>query len=264
MIDLHSHILPFLDDGSPNMAASVDMAANYVANGFHHVVATPHVLPENIGGQWAASLKRRVAKMNAALRAASIPLTVSAGMEIAIAPELPIMLEAGLLLPLANSRYVLIETPFEWLPTYWEHILFEVAGRGYRVLLAHPERCIQLSRNYHLIDRLIDMDIHLQVNWGSFTGFYGRPALKTARHLAREGYIHCLATDSHDHRNRSADVVRKAAPEINARIGAANLDLLTNGNPGRILANRTLESMSDTPERSQAVASWKRWLFRQD
>ncbi len=262
MIDLHSHILPFLDDGSPNMAASIDMAANYVANGFHHVVATPHVLPENIGEQWAASLKRRVAKMNAALHAASISLTVSSGMEIAIAPELAVFLEAGLLLPLADSRYVLIETPFERLPTYWEQILFEVAGRGYRVLLAHPERCIQLSRNDHLIDRLIDMGIHLQVNWGSFTGFYGRPALKTARHLARKGYIHCLATDSHDHRHRSADVVRKAAPEINARIGAANLDLLSNGNPGRIIANRPLETMTDTPERSKAVAGWKRWFIR--
>lgn len=262
MIDLHSHILPALDDGSPNMAASIDMAANYVANGFHHVVATPHVLPENIGAQWASSLKRRVAKVNKALRAASIPLTVSPGMEIAIAPELPEFLEAGLLLPLADSRYVLIETPFERLPTYWEQILFEVAARGYRVLLAHPERCIQLSRNYRLIDRLIDMQIHLQVNWGSFTGFYGRPALKTARHLAREGYIHCLATDSHDHRNRSANVVRRATAEINAQIGAANLELLSNGNPGRIIADRPLETMADTPERSKAVTVWKHWFIR--
>ena len=106
------------------------------------------------------------------------------------------------------------------------------------------------------------MQIHLQVNWGSFTGFYGRPALKTARHLAREGYIHCLATDSHDHRNRSAIIVRKAATEINAQIGAANLELLSNGNPGRIIADRPLETMADTPERSKAVTVWKHWFIR--
>ena len=127
------------------MAVSLDMAVQYVANGFRHVVATPHVQPEDIGEQWAPSLKRQVAEMNQALQDGSIPLTIIAGMEIAIAPELPGFLDAGLLLPLADSRYVLIETPFERLPAYWEQLFFQVAGSGYRVLLAHPERCAQLT-----------------------------------------------------------------------------------------------------------------------
>ncbi len=245
------------------MAVSLEMAAQYVANGFRHVVATPHVLPEDIGEQWASSLKRQVAEINKVLRDGSIPLTISAGMEIAIAPELPEFLDAGLLLPLANSRYVLIETPFERLPAYWEQLLFQVAGRGYRVLLAHPERCIQLARNHTLFDRLITIGVYFQVNWGSFTGFYGRLALKTACHLARKGYIHTLATDSHDLEGRSADIVGEATPEIEALIGTANLRLLSNNNPNRVLADRPMQPMSSTHEPRKATRGWKRWIFRQ-
>ncbi len=263
MIDLHSHILPFIDDGAPNMAVSLEMAGQYVANGFRRVVATPHVQPEDIGDQWAQSLKGRVAEMNRNLRDGSIPLVISTGMEIAIAPELPERLDAGLLLPLADSRYVLIETPFERLPVGWEHIFFQIAGRGYRVLLGHPERCTQLARNHTLFERLIDIGVYFQVNWGSFTGFYGRLALKTARLLAHKGYIHCLATDSHDRSDRSADVVGKAIPDIEALIGAANLDLLSKGNPSRVFADQPMEPMSSPPALRNVKRRWKRWLFRQ-
>lgn len=263
MIDLHSHILPRIDDGARNLDVSLKMATLYAANGFRQVVATPHALPEDIGANNARALQRRVAEMNQVLRARSIALTLASGMEIAMAPTVPGLLVAGKLLTLAGSHYVLIETPFERLPIHWEQMLFEIAGQGYQVLLAHPERSAQLSRNHGLFDRMIEMGIHLQVNWGSFTGDYGRPALKTARYLARKCYIRCLATDSHDDRARSAAVVGRAAPKITALIGAPNLRLLSAENPGRVMADRPLAPMQCPTTTRRATGGWKRWVFRQ-
>lgn len=245
------------------MADSLEMAALYVANGFRQVVATPHALPETIEKDYAAIIQRRVARMNQALTAQPLALTLAAGMEIAMAPEVPDLLDNGKLLPLAGSRYVLIETPFELLPIHWEHILFEIAGRGYQILLAHPERSAQLARNHGLFDRIIGMGIHLQVNWGSFIGLYGRTALKTARYLARRCYIHCLATDSHDPLDRNAAVVGRAAPKIAKLIGDASLKLLARENPARILANQPLRLMPKPLVERKTIGGWKRWVFKQ-
>jgi protein-tyrosine phosphatase len=258
MIDLHSHVLPGVDDGAGDLAASLAMAKRYVARGFSCVIATPHALPEAVGTDTARRFERLTAQLNGILRAKSLDLTLEVGMEIAMGPEVPDLLDTGRLLTLAGSRHVLIEAPFERLPIHWEQMLFQITGRGYQVLLAHPERCAQLARNHALIDRVVAMGVHLQVNWGSFTGVFGRPAMKTARHLARQGYIHCLATDSHDNRGRSADVVDRAAPKIRALIGAANLNLLSNDNPARVVADHPLETMQMTQASRKAKEGWKR------
>jgi protein-tyrosine phosphatase len=142
-------------------------------------------------------------------------------------------------------------------------MLFQITGRGYQVLMAHPERCAQLVRNHALFDRVVAMGVRLQVNWGSFTGLFGRPAMKTARHLARQGYIHCLATDSHDNRCRSADVVGSDAPKIRALIGAANLNLLSKDNPARVVADHPLKPMQMTQAPRKAAGRWIRWISRQ-
>lgn len=149
------------------------------------------------------------------------------------------------------------------LPVNWEQFLFQLAGRGYRVLLAHPERCAQLGRNLALYERLVAMGVRLQVTWGSFTGQFGRPALKTARFLARQSLIHCLATDSHDHRARSASVVAETAPIIEALVGSANLQVVSRDNPARVVVDRPLKPMSRT-DSSPKNGGWQRfWVFRQ-
>ncbi len=153
------------------------------------------------------------------------------GMEIVFDPLIPDLLEKEQLLTLGETSYVLIETPFQQLPLGWEQVVFEILSKGYFILMAHPERCAQLAATPQLVDRLIDSGVYLQVNWDSFLGYQGRTALRLAHHLANSGCIHCLATDSHNPRERHAAHVKPAAAKIEKIIGAKTLQRIASENP---------------------------------
>lgn len=259
MIDLHSHILPGIDDGARNLEECLEMARIYAACGFRQVVVTPHAATDSLGQDLARSITLQVDNLNAILQAQEIDLALKTGMEIALTPEVPDFLDQGLLLPLAQSRYVLIEPPFENLPINWEQIFFNIVSRGYRILLAHPERCAQLARKPGMFDRLIETGVHLQVTWGSFVGLHGRGPLRTARYLARKGYIHCLATDSHDTGRRSAGPVLQASRKVAELIGRENLSLLAIENPARVIADQSLAAMEASA--TNHPPSRRRWMF---
>ncbi len=174
MIDLHAHILHGVDDGPQSASESMCMAQAYTENGYHTVAATPHMVP---GTAWMPSadwVTAQVADLNRAIRDRGLSLTVVPGMEIALDPSIPDLIDAGRLLPLGNTACLLIEPPFQQLPPGWEQTVFAILAKGNTVLLAHPERCLQLARHTDTIGRLVNAGVYLQVNWGSLLGQYGR------------------------------------------------------------------------------------------
>jgi protein-tyrosine phosphatase len=128
------------------------------------------------------------------------------------------------------------------------------------VLLAHPERCVQLSANPDLIDRLIGSGVYLQVNWGSFLGQYGRTVAHTARLMAGSGQIHCLATDSHRPRWHNPEGMQAATAKLRALIGQENLQRITTDNPLRVLNGEVLQPM--TVSGAMSGGGKKRWWWR--
>jgi len=243
MLDIHSHILPGIDDGARNIGHSLEMARKYVQAGYTRVIATPHAVPEDRGVKFARSIALHVENLNAILKEDHVDLTVLPGMEITLCPEVPAMLDKSEVIPLAGGSYVLIEPPFQRLPMHWEQILFEVVDRGFRILIAHPERCAQLSAQPALVEWLLDTGALLQVNWTSLTGHHGQTARKTARRLLLAGAVHCLATDSHDTRERGAAIVRRSAEELAGLVGRQNLALLSVENPARVLNGSPMKNM---------------------
>ena len=251
MLDIHSHILPGIDDGARNIGHSLEMARHYVRSGYRRVIATPHAVPEDRGVQFAQSIALHVENMNAIMQEDHVALTVLPGMEITLAPEVPAMLDRGEVIPLAGGTYVLIEPPFQRLPLHWEQILFEVTGRGFKLLIAHPERCEQLAAQPALVTRLLETGVHLQVNWTSLLGYHGKAALKAARHLLLTGAVHCMATDSHDTRERSPLIVRRGVEVLAELVGRKNLALLAVENPAKVLNGNPMKEMdlSGLPQR---------------
>ncbi len=252
MLDIHSHILPGIDDGARDIGHSLEMARHYVRAGYSRVIATPHAVPEDRGVKFAQSVALHVENLNAIMQEDHLDLTVLPGMEITLAPEVPAMLDKGEVIPLAGGAYVLIEPPFQRLPLHWEQILFEVTGRGFKILMAHPERCAQLASQPALVERLLETGVHLQVNWTSLIGTHGKTAWKAARHLLLAGAVHCLATDSHDTRDRSARIVRRGVEELAGLVGRKNLALLTVENPSKVLNGHPMKNMdrADLPQRT--------------
>jgi protein-tyrosine phosphatase len=261
MIDLHCHILPGVDDGPKNLDESLEMARIFKDTGYCQVVATPHQVP---GTNWIRSIediRKRLVELNHAIKIEGIELDVLSGMEISFDPLILDLLQKGQLLTLGKTSWVLIETPFQQFPLGWEQVVFTILAKGYFILLAHPERCAQFTANPRLADRLIESGVYLQVNWDSFLGYHGRAALQMAHHLAENGHIHCLATDSHNPQERHAAHVRLAAAKIEKLIGGENLQRIARENPLRILRNTHPLPMMKPYLKSELKKKSKWWFW---
>jgi protein-tyrosine phosphatase len=122
--------------------------------------------------------------------------------------------------------------------------------------LAHPERCVQLTNKPELFEELLSMEIHLQVNWGSFLGHYGSKAKITAVYLATKGYIHCLATDSHRPDQHFTDSLEHAPAIVEEFVGSQSINLLARENPLRVLRGEPLVDMPADEIRPEVKKRW--------
>lgn len=199
-IDLHNHILPALDDGPADMAESVLLARDLAEAGYSTIVATPHAR----GGSPSPQLiKKKIARLQEELDRLEIPLKILPGSEQHIEPDTFKLLEAGRIITLNQTRYLLLELPmFQPLPLYTEQVLEEVTGGGYIPVIPHPERVIALQMNNQVLHRLYDSGALFQVTWAAFTGLLGPAAAKTARYMLEAGLVHFLATDAHHPESR--------------------------------------------------------------
>jgi protein-tyrosine phosphatase len=262
LIDLHCHILPGIDDGPKTLKESLEMARIFEQAGYSHVVATPHAVPGTTWMPKPGEIRDLLAEIKHAIAKEGTRLNVLPGMEIALDPQIPALIANSRVQTLAGTSYVLIEPPFQRLPLGWEHVIFDVLSKGFAVLLAHPERCAQLTAKPHLCDQLIESGVYFQVNWDSFLGHHGRTTQKMALYLATKGFIHCLATDSHDAKSRNAIQVQRAAETIEELIGPRNLQLISRENPTRVLRDEALKSM-ERVEGAAIVPKKRKWWFRQ-
>jgi protein-tyrosine phosphatase len=244
MIDLHSHIIPGIDDGPGNLTQSLKLVHKYSEAGYHRVVATPHYIS---GSPWMPApelIKSKIGHLNQAIQNEGIDLTVFPGMEVAMDAQIGALLDTGRLQTLADKSYVLVEAPFQRLPWGWKDLFFDIISRGYRILLAHPERCGQIAARPKLCNEILASGVYFQINWISFLGFYGREVEKLVRYMAKHDYIHCLATDSHDTRARHPGRVKHAQDIVENLIGKDNTNLLARRNPARVFEDKPLISMN--------------------
>lgn len=200
VVDIHCHILPGLDDGSPDMATSIAMARLAVSAGITTVIGTPHWLedehetdPERI---------RQTAKdLQAELTSHAIPLTILPGNEAFICPDLPDRVKKGDVLTLAGrGTHLLVELPVEDLPTYVDDVIFRLQLLGITPVLAHVERYAYVRRDWHILERWVQHGCLAQVNASSLDRTTGDDL---AQDLMDRGLIACTATDAHDATRRA-------------------------------------------------------------
>ena len=196
-IDIHTHILPGLDDGPKELSDSIALAHCYTAVGIKRVFATPHFLP---GTAWSASPEKiivAVQMLQDTLLSAGSSLTIIPGMEIAIQKSMGKNLDKGRYLPLGNSCSYLLEPPFEVSGFDPLDPLNEFHERQQHVILAHPERCEYFQRHPQTLQKAHNQGVSIQVNLGSLLGWFGQQPQKTAKQLLTWGIIDYLASDAH-------------------------------------------------------------------
>jgi protein-tyrosine phosphatase len=196
VIDLHSHVLPGIDDGPPTIEGSLALARAAAEAGTTTLVATPHVNathpndPATIG-----ALRDELA---ARLAAEGIALELRAGAEIAVSHVSEIAPPELAQLSLGGGPYLLIEPPYAPLATGVDAIVVDLLARGHEVLLAHPERCPGFQRDPGMVERLVDEGALTSITSASLAGRFGGTVRRFAVRLLERGLVHNVASDAHD------------------------------------------------------------------
>lgn len=235
MIDLHSHILPGLDDGAPNMAASLQMARAYVEDGVIAVACTPHILP-GVYRNTGPAIRAAVAALQDALDREHIALQLFSGADNHIVPDLVEGLNEGRLLALAQSRYVLVEPPHNVAPPRLEEFLHGVLLSGYVPIVTHPERLSWIRSHFEMMVRLSRAGVWMQITAGSLAGSFGRDAQYWAERMLGEGIVHILASDAHNMTRRRPDL-KRGRHLAAKKVGEAEAGHLVQTRPMGVLQN---------------------------
>lgn len=248
MIDLHSHILPGLDDGAPDIDVSLAMARAAVAQGVNTMVATPHV---NFDYPTPAEeMARAVGHLNVALARAEIALAVLPGAEVAVtkidslAPE-----ELGAF-GLGGGATLLVECPYTTSVPFFEEQVGELQRDRYRVLLAHPERSPLFRDDFDRLDRLVAGGAMTVVNAGSLAGFMGERSHEAALEMVAAGLVHAIASDTHDVERRPPglrDAFAIADEDLPGLAG--QIDWYARDAPSAIISGRRLPPRPKPPQR---------------
>ncbi len=252
VIDLHCHVLPGIDDGPATIEGSLAIARAAVANGTRTLLATPHV-----SGRYpndAATIARLVAETAERIEQEGIDLDLRGGAEIAVTHLAE--MEPGQLdgLRLGGGPFLLVEPPFSPVATGLATSLRQLHAQGYRLLLAHPERCPALRRDPRMLESLVEEGVLTSVTAASLVGRFGSEVKRFARELMRAGLVHNVASDAHDERNRPPSVTAELEASGYGELGR----WLTEEVPAAILAGTEVPPRPGHPGAGRLEGAWRR------
>ena len=256
MYDLHSHILPGVDDGARSMDETVAMARVAADNGTLQMLVTPHGV--DIDENWSiAHVRKLLSDVTEELRDQGVDLTLLLGMENHLVPGLPQWATEGRALPINGTKYMLVEMPFTHRPTYLEQALFQLQLQGLTPVLAHPERIQTIQESPELLAEFVGRGMLSQVTAGSVVGHFGDDVRRFTEDLLRRGLVHVLASDTHFADGPRSPVLQpgmEAAAEI---VGEERARQMVVDTPRAILDGSPVEVRS--PVEHAAPNKW--WRF---
>lgn len=260
MIDLHSHILPGVDDGAATLEDSLDIARMAVDDGIEVMACTPHFMP-GMYDNTSEDILRRIDHLNDVLGSAGINLALVSGADAHIRPDFVSCLRNGQILSLHGSRYVLFEPPHATLPKRMDDLLFEISVAGYVPVLTHPERLKWIEQSYPLVEQLAQAGVWMQITSGSLTGRFGKRPQYWAQRMLAEGLVSILASDAHNVRSRPP-VMSKSFEIASQELGEEEAYNLVFHRPICILENQPPDAAPALPQPVQKNVSFGSTLRR--
>lgn len=239
MIDVHSHIIPNIDDGARSIEESYIMIKEASRAGFTDVISTSHYME----GYYEENSQKRQEWLNATneqLKKDAIPINLHCGSEIYITENLTNLIKEGKASTLANSNYVLFEIPMNNKVRYLDDIIFKIKSLNMIPIIAHPERYSYVQEDPNMLIPLIEQGVLFQGNYASVIGSYGTQAKKTIKKLLKANMIHFLGTDCH-RKNSIYSQMKEIMIELEKIICKEKIKELSTVNPRHILENKELE-----------------------
>lgn len=235
MIDIHTHLIPNIDDGSNSVDYTFKAFEEAEKAGFTDIILTSHYLTDYYESKpeelcfWKDKLQEILESKNQKLK-------LHSGMEIYISEKLDELLKERELLTLADSKYILIELPMQTNIAYLDHIIYLLESIGMKLIIAHPERYKNVQKNPSLVEEYIEKGCLIQCNYGSILGYYGKEPKSTIKHLLKKNLVHFMATDCHKNCEIYSSI-QKAIKKIEKILGKEKTYEITTSNAQKILNN---------------------------
>lgn len=234
MIDLHTHILPGVDDGAKTIDQSLLMIKQAEKAGITTICATPHILnqvtpqlEEKINSSFNL-LKSKIAQTESQVR-------VVLGSEIYVREDINSLKQFSFFTLNQTGKYLLMELPWGQFPPHLDQLVFELQLEGRIPIIAHPERSIIAKKDLKNVENLVHQGALMQINAGSLLGFFGRKIKSITEELLKRDLAHFLASDAHDHLLHTVEILPPAVTCASKIIGKEKAEKLVLSNPQRVI-----------------------------
>ena len=194
---MHSHLIPGIDDGSPDMPTSLALISGMMQLGYTKLITTPHILGDMYRNDREGILKKLEA-LRAAVKETGITIEINAAAEYFLDDHVAGLLRKNEPLLTISGNMVLVEFSMAHPSMSLKDILFDMQMQGYQPVIAHPERYIYLERNKEFYEELKDIGCLFQLNLLSLGNYYGKSVHNLTQHLVKKGYYNLIGTDLHN------------------------------------------------------------------
>jgi tyrosine-protein phosphatase YwqE len=195
--DMHSHLIPGIDDGSETLAESLALIRRLEGYGLKKLIITPHVMTEFYRNT-PEIIQAGLEELKSAVFKENIPIQLEAAAEYYLDEIFLEKVMGGNKLLTFGDNHILVETGFMSKPSMLLESFFKLETEGYQPILAHPERYMYLHHDHDLLEAMAERNISFQLNLLSFTGYYSKPVKKFAERLVDEGLVKLVGTDCHN------------------------------------------------------------------
>lgn len=264
MIDLHSHILPGLCDGSQSVETSVEMARIAVSDGITHLACTPHVYP-GVYDNSTSTIEPALVALQQELDNRGIPLKLLIGADTHMLPEVIQRLKQGSIPTLNGSRYFLLEPSHHAPVVGFLDQVENFVNAGYTPLITHPERLSWVDQHYDEFIEAARMGAWIQITAGAISGVFGKKAQSVSARFLKDGFVHVIASDAHGTARRPPILSKGIEAAIKVTKDSAEVMKMVIDRPQAILANLNPAEV-DMPhgllKKQQGATQKSSWLPR--
>ena len=233
--DIHCHILPGIDDGSPDLDETVGMLYLAAASGVKKIVATPHsYIDKGDYLSFREKIDNAFSIVCDVIKQEKIPVELVLGMELLITGDLEDRLYSKNYITINDTNNILIEFSFMESFEYMENAIQAVLAEGLKPVIAHPERYVEIQGDPERVRSWLDMGCKLQLNKGSFIGYFGEESKKSAVYLLKNGFAQFIASDAHSSKSRTP-YLRNIEDFLNNYFGNDYSEILLKRNPEALL-----------------------------
>lgn len=200
VVDIHSHLLPGIDDGSPDIETSLFLIEELQNIGFKKLITTPHIRME-VYANTPSIIQEKLVLVEEAIRQKGLQVDIKASAEYYIDDNFTELLQLENIIPFPQPKYILAEYPMIAPLMNFEQRVFEMTKRGYTPIIAHPERYRYWHKTPEAFERLKDLGCLLQLNVLAIEGYYGPDIKDCAKYLLKNNLYDLIGTDLHHERH---------------------------------------------------------------